>query len=257
MRLIAFPQQAAEFSFLATIAELFSQSFSLDLVEGATNNLDLSPYQGQLSLAGHPKTDLPSLQVWLPDAPDQFDVQAWDGLSALKLASQLSQFIQKLSEENHHLGSETGQLRPDEETQTKKPEPTVDFQRSLDQLPLHLAISDHKGQVLYHNGRPKDPFFLDQIDTGGVEDWIIEEIKGQASHSFHLLLPAISLDQILMQSYYGLYDQGELRGIIDQVQDIKPLLASYLKETGQALVGWSDTTSGASIKNSLFDEEEF
>ncbi|HGN5283293.1 TPA: multidrug transporter, partial [Streptococcus pyogenes] len=31
------------------------------------------------------------------------------------------------------------------------------------------------------------------------------------------------------------------------VQDIKPLLNQYLEETGQAIVGWSDVTSGPSI----------
>ena len=35
------------------------------------------------------------------------------------------------------------------------------------------------------------------------------------------------------------------------IQDLRPLLSSYLKETSQAIVAWSDTTSGPSIGNDL------
>ncbi|MCC9969815.1 hypothetical protein HK345_05185, partial [Streptococcus agalactiae] len=44
-----------------------------------------------------------------------------------------------------------------------------------------------------------------------------------------------------------------LVGYIEHVHNIKPLLEGYLKESGQAIVGWSDVTSGASISNDDFE----
>ena len=47
---------------------------------------------------------------------------------------------------------------------------------------------------------------------------------------------------------------GELLGVITFIQDLKPVLASYLNESGQAIVGWSDVTSGPSSSNPIFDD---
>lgn len=46
----------------------------------------------------------------------------------------------------------------------------------------------------------------------------------------------------------------ELLGVITFIQDLKPVLASYLNESGQAIVGWSDVTSGPSSSNPIFDD---
>ena len=63
-------------------------------------------------------------------------------------------------------------------------------------------------------------------------------------------IPSSSFSHILLQHYQGLLSQdGQLLGVLAQVIDLTPLLATYLEESGQALVGWSDTTSGASISD--------
>ena len=62
-------------------------------------------------------------------------------------------------------------------------------------------------------------------------------------------------DHILFQTYQAVKDDsGELLGVITFIQDLKPVLASYLNESGQAIVGWSDVTSGPSSSNPIFDD---
>lgn len=207
--------------FFETMAELFTDVFTLTLLP-ATG--DLPKPNTALSLS----QEANCLHLHLPDgqklALPSHKIADWDSLTSLTLAKKLTQLACQLP---------------------------------LEQLPLHLAITDQDNQVSYHNDRPKDPFLLDDIDQAPVEDWIIQEVQTRPEHAVHLLLPSISFEQILIHSYHGLYQGQDFKGIFQQVTDIKPLLASYLKETGQALVGWSDTTSGASIKNDLFDEEDY
>ncbi|XCY70531.1 hypothetical protein ABG808_00375 [Streptococcus iniae] len=63
-------------------------------------------------------------------------------------------------------------------------------------------------------------------------------------------MPSASLDHIYFQSYYAIRDhQKHYLGSIDIVQDLKPILSQYLDETAQAIVGWSDVTSGPSISD--------
>lgn len=210
--------------FFEAIAELFVDSFLLDMV--ATDDREQAPSSSDADLMLVETAE--ALLLLLPDGtkfplPNR-DLKSWDSLTSLALAKKLTQLASQLP---------------------------------LDQLPLHLAISDQTNQLVYHNGRPKDPFLFDDLDQEPVEDWIVQALKTKPGEAVHLLLPAISFEQILVQSYQGLWQGQEFKGIVQQVQDIKPLLASYLKETGQAIVGWSDTTSGASIKNDLFDDEDF
>lgn len=202
------------------IAELLSPVLTVELA--AVCPADLSPYAGQLTLSDETIPGLTSYQL-----PTDLDLTNLSQAQLVKLTWDISQFVVNLN------------------------------QPKLDQLPLHLALTNQDNQITYHNGRPKDPFLPLDLEPEPVPDWVMTEVASRADHAVHLLLPSISFDQILIQSYQGLYDQGQFQGIYQQVQDIKPMLASYLKETGQALVGWSDTVSGASIKTDAFDDEDF
>lgn len=206
-----------DLSFFGEIAELLSPVIDLELVSACPS--DLSPYTAQLIWTGQPFPNLPSYRLPAELKPTQLS-QA----ELMTLTWDISHFITSLN------------------------------QPSLDQLPLHIALTNSTNQVTYHNGRPKDPFLPSDIDQAPVEDWIIQEIQTRPDHTVHLLLPSLSFDQILMQSYQGLYQGSQLTGVFQQVQDIKPLLASYLQETAQTIVGWSDTVSGASLKNDWFDD---
>lgn len=209
-----------ERAILGAIAELLDNHVTIDLTANCPDKT--SDYIGQLVLTTTPVPNLASYQLPTNLRPDQLTTT-----QLIDLIWGISQFIAN-----------------------KKSLP-------LDHLPLHMALTDQNNQFTYHNGKPKDPFLIGDKDQTPVDDWIIQEIKTRPDHAVHLLLPSISFEQILIQSYQGLYDQEQFKGIFQQVQDIKPLLASYLKETGQALVGWSDTVSGASIKNDTFDDDEY
>lgn len=120
----------------------------------------------------------------------------------------------------------------------------------LDYLPLRLTIFDDKGQVTYSNGRPDGSFFFADEEIEPLDSWILSDIKASEKGSLHLPIPLDSFNQRLMQSYQALYDdQKKLVGVFQYTQDISPLLEAYLDDSGQALVGWSDVTSGASISN--------
>lgn len=219
-KLLASPSNDHERAIFGKIAELLDGYVSIDLITDCPDAS--SDYAGQLVLTNPPIPDLASHHLPVDLTPDQL-TQA----ELVNLIWSISQFV-----------SSTDQL-------------------PLDQLPLHIALTDQANQITYHNGKPKDPFLPLDTDPEPVPDWIIKEMKTRPDHAVHLLLPSISFEQILIHSYQGLYDQGQFKGIFQQVQDIKPILASYLKETGQALVGWSDTVSGASIKNDTFDGNDY
>lgn len=213
-------------AFFRTIAELYQAFITLELV-GDRND---QPRSATLTVIEQTVDHQATFRL-MASTTDQFidlpslSPRDWDITTSLALASYLMTISQ--------------------------PEPSL----SLDKLPLHTAITNQDNQLIYHNQKPKDPFFPDELDQTPVEDWLIQEIQTRPEHTVHLLLPTTSFDQILIQSYQGLYEDKEFKGIFQQVQDIKPMLASYLTETGQAIVGWSDSTSGASIKNNLFDED--
>ncbi|MFA9492548.1 hypothetical protein [Streptococcus sp. E17BB] len=227
-RFFAQPQTPSHKAFWRTIAELYKAFITLELVDEMTEQI--SP--NKLTLIEQTVDYQPTFRLTASTTEQFIELpnltpEDWDISTSLALASYLMTVGQP--EQLHW----------------------------LDKLPLHAAITDQDNHLIYHNQKPKDPFFFDELEQTPVEDWLIQEVLTKPEHAVHLLLPATSFDQILIQSYQGLYDNNQFQGIFQQVQDIKPMLASYLAETGQAIVGWSDTTSGASIKNNLFDEEAF
>ncbi|WP_221912685.1 hypothetical protein [Streptococcus halichoeri] len=121
---------------------------------------------------------------------------------------------------------------------------TSNLQTYLQQFPSQMRMANAKGQILYHNHQFNGSFL--PSDENHLETWIWQHLRKQGN--LHLLLPFASLDHIYFQSYYGLQDEnGCYVGSLDLVQDLKPILAQYLDETAQAIVGWSDVTSGPSI----------
>ena len=52
-----------------------------------------------------------------------------------------------------------------------------------------------------------------------------------------------------VQTYQAAIDnEGKVRGFWETIYDLKQPLKTYLDNSAQALVAWSDTTSGASFK---------
>lgn len=115
--------------------------------------------------------------------------------------------------------------------------------------PFQVRLADQTGTIIRHNHQFNGSFFED--DNLKIESWIQKQlVKPNGIDQKHFLLPSASADHIYYQSYYALKDeQGTYLGSLDYVQDIKPILADYLEETAQAIVGWSDVTSGPSISD--------
>ena len=56
-------------------------------------------------------------------------------------------------------------------------------------------------------------------------------------------------DQVLIQTYQAAIDnEGKVLGFWETIYDLKQPLKTYLDNSAQALVAWSDATSGASFK---------
>ena len=108
----------------------------------------------------------------------------------------------------------------------------------LDFLPYRASFYDKDLKLVYSN-KQSDGSFFPEPEPKKLPDWIWQDLQLQESKSLHFQLPTESFQDMIIQYY---------------IQNIKPLLSSYHNETGQAIVGWSDVTSGASIKNDLFDE---
>ena len=55
--------------------------------------------------------------------------------------------------------------------------------------------------------------------------------------------------QVLIQTYQAAIDnEGKVLGFWETIYDLKQPLKTYLDNSAQALVAWSDATSGASFK---------
>lgn len=205
--------------FLEWLQSSFSNLFDLILIKGTVTNNQVGHY---ISLNKNQQLLLYSAnQEILLNIPEDFSDNA---SFILQLSQQLTQFYQVLN------------TYPDKH-------------------PMKLTFFDENGQVVYDNKGFDGNFFSFNQEAQPLEDWIQEKIKNDTKYHLTLTVPSPSFDQILLQDYRGLYDQdGNFFGTFSQVIDLKPLLEAYLEDSGQALVGWSDTTSGASITNNLFED---
>lgn len=116
-------------------------------------------------------------------------------------------------------------------------------------FPYQVRYSDKNGHITHHNQQFNGSFFPDQASQ--LEPWLYQQLSDpDRADVKHLLLPSGSLEHIYFQSYYAIRDKEKnYLGSLDLVQDLKPLLSQYLEETAQAIVGWSDVTSGPSISD--------
>ncbi|MGT2887377.1 hypothetical protein N1495_05485 [Streptococcus didelphis] len=210
--------------FYEKIQEYYGSLFSLNIVEDIPTQSDISGnYQGIFTFT-RANFSLPTLRFSEKAEENCFLITEdlfKEASYILEMSQLLSQFYQKLN------------------------------WNWLDYYPYQVRIADSKGKFIIHNQQFNGSFFTDHENQ--LETWIYEEFKKSKQPLVrHFLLANASLDHIYFQSYYALRDQqNNYLGSFDIVQDFKPILAQYLEETAQVIVGWSDVTSGPSISDDI------
>lgn len=122
-----------------------------------------------------------------------------------------------------------------------------DLTTLLNYLPYKLAAYDAKGNFLYDNGGADGSFFPREPEN--LPDWIMSEVLASPTKTISYPIPTDSFEQILIQTYQASTDQeGRILGFWETIFDLKQPLQTYLDSSAQALVAWSDATSGASFK---------
>ncbi|MGT2686222.1 hypothetical protein ACVRWT_02390 [Streptococcus porcinus] len=208
--------------FFKTLSNYYSELFEIT-VAPSSSNFDFKEYNGIFSFV-ELETQQPIFYFSEQLVSKAFFIteeRLKDGQIILELSSALNQFYQSIS---HSL---------------------------WDLFPYQIRLSDNSGNFTYHNHQFNGSFFEDEEKR--LETWLYHQFKSsRVNQTKHFLLPTASLDHIYFQSYYSLTNnEGHYLGTIDIVQDLKPILAQYLEETAQAIVGWSDVTSGPSISDNL------
>ena len=78
----------------------------------------------------------------------------------------------------------------------------------------------------------------------------MSEVLASPTKEMSYQIPTDSFDQILIQTYqnFALDKEGNVLGFWETIYDLKQPLKTYLDSSAQALVAWSDATSGASFR---------
>ena len=122
-----------------------------------------------------------------------------------------------------------------------------DLKTLLNHLPYKLAAYDAQGNFLYDNGGADGSFFPREDEN--LPDWIMSEVLASPTKERSYQIPTDSFDQVLIQTYQAAIDnEGKVLGFWETIYDLKQPLKIYLDNSAQALVAWSDATSGASFK---------
>ena len=122
-----------------------------------------------------------------------------------------------------------------------------DLKTLLNHLPYKLAAYDFTGTFLYDNDGADGSFFPREPEN--LPDWIMSEVLASPTKERSYQIPTDSFDQILIQTYQAAIDnEGKVLGFWETIYDLKQPLKTYLDNSAQALVAWSDSTSGASFK---------
>ena len=122
-----------------------------------------------------------------------------------------------------------------------------DLKTLLNHLPYKLAAYDAKGNFLYDNGGADGGFFPRAPEN--LPDWIMSEVLASSTKERSYQIPTDSFDQVLIQTYQAAIDnEGKVLGFWETIYDLKQPLKTYLDNSAQALVAWSDATSRASFK---------
>lgn len=219
MKLLALYNNLSEQEILINFDETFRDTYPLSILPSSEYHSDLDKsFQGILCFkditSQLPVLNLSHLELF------NFNNEKQDISSIFKIAKAIHSFTMKIQ------------------------------YQTLNYFPYFACLTDQNGERLVTNNKPTDPFDLEETPQQNLPKWILEQLKAEPDTAFHTTIPSLSLNQILIQTYQPIQDEnGQLAGILEYVQDIKPLLKNYLEESGQALVGWSDVTSGASIHN--------
>ena len=131
-----------------------------------------------------------------------------------------------------------------------------DLKTLLNHLPYKLAAYDAQGNFLYDNDGADGSFFPREPEN--LPDWIMSEVLASPTKERSYQIPTDSFDQILIQTYQAAIDnEGKVLGFWETIYDLKQPLKTYLDNSAQALVAWSDTTSGASFKEETDFDAKF
>lgn len=131
----------------------------------------------------------------------------------------------------------------------------TELQDILKHLPYKLTAYNDEGHYLYDNGGQDGSFFPSEPED--LPKWIRDEVLSQPEKTVTYPVSTESFDQILMQTYQAaLTPDGQVLGFWETIFDLKNPLQTYLDNSAQALVAWSDTTSGASIHIEEESDEE-
>lgn len=132
----------------------------------------------------------------------------------------------------------------------------------LNAMPLELTYADSNNQFLYYNhkydaenmlasrspeqvGSPLANCHPERTYTGVA--WVIQQLRTGKQDRVTVHVPTHGPDKFVVHNYQAMHDaDGNYVGINEYVQDIKPMIDWYLKQTGQELTGGKvDAGSGA------------
>jgi len=132
----------------------------------------------------------------------------------------------------------------------------------LKSMPLELTYADSNNQFLYYNrnaeaedmfasrspeqvGSPLAQCHPERTYTGVA--WVIQQLRTGKQDRVTVHVPTHGPDKFVVHNYQAMRDEdGNYMGINEYVQDIKPIIDWYLKQTGQELTGGNvDAGSGA------------
>lgn len=132
----------------------------------------------------------------------------------------------------------------------------------LNSMPMELTYADSNNQFLYYNrmyeaedmlasrspgqvGSPLAQCHPERTYTGVA--WVIQQLRTGKQDRITVQVPTHGPDKFVVHNYQAMRDEdGNYMGINEYVQDIKPIIDWYLKQTGQELTGGNvDAGSGA------------
>lgn len=140
---------------------------------------------------------------------------------------------------------------------------TVDQLNSfLNSMPMELTYADSNNQFLYYNRMYEAGEMLASRSPGQVGSaladchpertftgvaWVIQQLRTGKQDRVTVQVPTHGPDKVVVHNYQAMRDKdGNYAGINEYVQDIKPMIDWYLKQTGQELTGGNvDGGSGA------------
>ncbi len=132
----------------------------------------------------------------------------------------------------------------------------------LNSMPMELTYADSNNQFLFYNRVNEAEDMLASRSPGQVGSplalchpertytsvaWVIQQLRTGKQDRVTVQVPTHGPDKFVTHNYQAMHDEdGNYVGINEYVQDIKPIIDWYLKQTGQELTGGNvDAGSGA------------